>query len=162
MAFHDEIQEHMRDVPSWSRCSHVYSAVRTSKPFINTRIMSMFVNNVWATSSFASSEYVLDKAMSLFLWCPADRRSAVFQEKDKELTVLVMRRAWVRTRAKLQTKCHYYLNARACWMWFQHCYSCQQQLEHSSTKWRTMHQHWHGYSISQLVQSLRRRSRKHW
>ena len=45
----------------------------------------MFVNNVWATSSFATSECALDEAMNLFLWCPADRRSAVFQEKDKEV-----------------------------------------------------------------------------
>ena len=73
MAFFEEIQSLMKEAPSWSQCSSLYSAMRTNKPFINIRIMNMFVNNVWATTSFASSQCALNEATSLFLWCPADR-----------------------------------------------------------------------------------------
>ena len=72
-------------MPSWSQCLTLYVAVCANKPFINAGIMNLFVNNIWATTSFASSQCVLDEATSLFLWCPADRQSTVFQEKDDEV-----------------------------------------------------------------------------
>ena len=85
MAFREEIQFLMKDEPSWSQCSHLYQAVRANKPFINASIVNLFVNNIWATTSFASSQCALDAATSLFLCCPADRRSAVFQVKEDEV-----------------------------------------------------------------------------
>ena len=63
----------MQKVTSWSQRPNLYQAVRANKPFINGGIMNLFVNNIWATTSFASSQCALDEATSLFLWCPADR-----------------------------------------------------------------------------------------
>ena len=85
MTFREEIYANMKLVPSWSQCPDLYKAVRADKPFINANIMNLFVNNIWATTSFASSQCALDAATSLFLWCPADRRSAVFQVKEDEV-----------------------------------------------------------------------------
>ena len=67
MAFRDEIQFLMKEAPSWSQCPHLYQAVRANKPFINAGIMNLFLNNIWATTSFASSQCALDAATSLFL-----------------------------------------------------------------------------------------------
>ena len=85
MTFREEIYALMKRVPSWSQCSDLYKAVRADKPFINANIMNLFVNNIWATTSFASSQCALDAATSLFLWCPADRHSTVFKEKEDEV-----------------------------------------------------------------------------
>ena len=46
----------MKTVPSWSQCPNLYQAVRANKPFINGGIMNLFANNIWATTSFASSQ----------------------------------------------------------------------------------------------------------
>ena len=78
LAFREELQSLMRAVPEWSQCPHLYQAVRANTPFINAGITNLFLNNVWPNTSFASSQYDLEKATSLFLWCPADRRSPAF------------------------------------------------------------------------------------
>ena len=85
LQFREEIYEHMQQVLTWSNCPHMYRTVQTSKPFMNNAIMNLFVHNVWTTSPFTSKDCAIDDATSLFLRCPADRKSAAFQEKESKM-----------------------------------------------------------------------------
>ena len=85
IVFREEIQYLMWTVPSWSQYPNLYQAVRANKLFINGGIVNLFMNNIWAAASFASSQCALDEAMSLYLWCPGNMQSAVFQEKDGDV-----------------------------------------------------------------------------